>query len=99
MVQDTDVAELQKVLAVHAIGPHQLSRAALPYLRRSHGRVVTCASTLGIKAVSDATAPTSRSKGPRAATSGRPVSPSGRLVDRAPLRGRNLPSAAGVRTT
>jgi NADP-dependent 3-hydroxy acid dehydrogenase YdfG len=31
-------------------------RAALPYLRRSRGRVVTCASTLGIKAVSDATA-------------------------------------------
>ena len=31
-------------------------RAALPYLRESKGRVVTCASTLGIKAVGDATA-------------------------------------------
>jgi short-subunit dehydrogenase len=31
-------------------------RAALPYLQRSHGTVVTVASTLGVKAVSDATA-------------------------------------------
>jgi short-subunit dehydrogenase len=31
-------------------------RAALPALERSHGTVVTVASTLGVKAVSDATA-------------------------------------------
>src|SRR5206468_4306452 len=31
-------------------------RAALPHLKANHGRVVTVASTLGIKAVSDATA-------------------------------------------
>jgi 3-oxoacyl-[acyl-carrier protein] reductase len=32
-VADTAVDELQWVLAVHAIGPHQLVRAALPHLR------------------------------------------------------------------
>ena len=31
-------------------------RSALPYLKSTHGTIVTCASTLGIKAVSDATA-------------------------------------------
>jgi len=31
-------------------------RAALPFLERSGGRVVTCASTLGLKALPDATA-------------------------------------------
>ena len=41
---------------MNLLGTAAVVRAALPYLRRSHGRVVTCASTLGIKAVSDATA-------------------------------------------
>jgi NAD(P)-dependent dehydrogenase (short-subunit alcohol dehydrogenase family) len=44
------------VIRVNLLGTAAVVRAALPYLRRSHGRVVTCASTLGIKAVSDATA-------------------------------------------
>ena len=34
----------------------QSYRAALPYLERSRGTVVTCSSTLGLRSVSDATA-------------------------------------------
>ncbi len=33
-VADTDAAELEKVLRVHALGPHELCRLALPHLRR-----------------------------------------------------------------
>jgi NAD(P)-dependent dehydrogenase (short-subunit alcohol dehydrogenase family) len=46
----------ERVIRVNLLGTAAVVRAALPYLRLSHGRVVTCASTLGIKAVSDATA-------------------------------------------
>src|SRR5215216_6744714 len=49
-------ASWEQVIKVNLIGTAAVIRAALPYLKRSHGRVVTCASTLGIKAVSDATA-------------------------------------------
>jgi NAD(P)-dependent dehydrogenase (short-subunit alcohol dehydrogenase family) len=48
--------EWEQVIAVNLVGTAAVIRAALPYLKASHGRVVTCASTLGIKAVSDATA-------------------------------------------
>jgi NAD(P)-dependent dehydrogenase (short-subunit alcohol dehydrogenase family) len=34
-VADTDAAELEKVLRVHALGPHELCRLALPHLRRN----------------------------------------------------------------
>lgn len=33
-VAGTDAAELEKVLRVHALGPHELCRLALPHLRR-----------------------------------------------------------------
>jgi NAD(P)-dependent dehydrogenase (short-subunit alcohol dehydrogenase family) len=46
----------ERVIRVNLIGTATVVRAALPHLRRSGGRVVTCASTLGIKAVGDATA-------------------------------------------
>jgi NAD(P)-dependent dehydrogenase (short-subunit alcohol dehydrogenase family) len=46
----------ERVVHVNLLGTAAVIRAALPYLERSHGTVVTCASTLGIKAVSDATA-------------------------------------------
>lgn len=49
-------AEWERVILVNLIGTASVVRAALPHLRRSRGRVVTCASTLGIKAVGDATA-------------------------------------------
>lgn len=47
----------ERVVGVNLLGTAAVVRAALPYLRESgRGTVVTCASTLGIKAVSDATA-------------------------------------------
>jgi short-subunit dehydrogenase len=44
------------VIAVNLLGTAAVVRAALPYLVERRGRVVTVASTLGLKAVSDATA-------------------------------------------
>jgi NAD(P)-dependent dehydrogenase (short-subunit alcohol dehydrogenase family) len=49
-------ADWERVVLVDLFGTVAVVRAALPYLARSGGTVVTCASTLGIKAVSDATA-------------------------------------------
>lgn len=46
----------ERVVAVNLLGTAALVRAALPYLEESHGRIVTVASTLGLRAVSDATA-------------------------------------------
>jgi len=48
--------EWEKVVAVNLFGTVSVVRAALPHLERSGGTVVTVASTLGVKAVSDATA-------------------------------------------
>jgi NAD(P)-dependent dehydrogenase (short-subunit alcohol dehydrogenase family) len=45
-----------RVVQVNLIGTAMVIRAALPLLRQTRGRVVTVASTLGIKAVGDATA-------------------------------------------
>ena len=50
------IDDWERVIRVNLLGTAAVVRAALPYLKRSHGRVVTCASTLGIKAVGDATA-------------------------------------------
>jgi NAD(P)-dependent dehydrogenase (short-subunit alcohol dehydrogenase family) len=36
-VADTDPAELERVLRVHAFGPHHLCQAALPWLRQAEG--------------------------------------------------------------
>jgi len=49
-------AEWERVVAVDLLAVAATIRAALPYLERTHGRVVTCASTLGLRAVPDATA-------------------------------------------
>ncbi|MBB4689148.1 SDR family oxidoreductase [Amycolatopsis jiangsuensis] len=46
----------ERVVHVNLLGTAAVVRAALPYLERSQGTVVTVASTLGIKAVGDATA-------------------------------------------
>jgi len=46
----------ERVVAVNLLGTAAVVRAALPHLERAGGRVVTVASTLGLKAVSDATA-------------------------------------------
>jgi NAD(P)-dependent dehydrogenase (short-subunit alcohol dehydrogenase family) len=46
----------ERVVAVNLLGTAAVVRAALPHLERARGRVVTVASTLGLKAVGDATA-------------------------------------------
>lgn len=46
----------ERVLQVNLLGTARVVRAALPHLERSRGTVVTCSSTLGIKALPDATA-------------------------------------------
>ncbi|ROT33234.1 SDR family oxidoreductase [Micromonospora sp. HM5-17] len=46
----------ERVVTVDLLATAAVVRAALPYLERSAGTVVTVASTLGVKAVSDATA-------------------------------------------
>jgi NAD(P)-dependent dehydrogenase (short-subunit alcohol dehydrogenase family) len=48
--------EWERVLHVNLLGTAAVLRSSLPYLKATQGRIVTCASTLGIKAVSDATA-------------------------------------------
>ena len=45
-----------RVVAVNLVGTAAVVRAALPHLRASSGKVVTVASTLGLRALSDATA-------------------------------------------
>jgi NAD(P)-dependent dehydrogenase (short-subunit alcohol dehydrogenase family) len=50
-------AEWDRIVGVNLLGTAAVVRAALPYLRESsHGTVVTCASTLGLRVVPDATA-------------------------------------------
>ncbi len=46
----------ERVIAVSLLGTAAVVRAALPALMASHGRVVTVSSSLGVRAVSDATA-------------------------------------------
>jgi len=53
---DVPAADWERVVMVNLVGTAAVIRAALPWLERSSGRVVTVASTLGLRAVSDATA-------------------------------------------
>jgi NAD(P)-dependent dehydrogenase (short-subunit alcohol dehydrogenase family) len=46
----------ERVVKVNLLGTAAVVRAALPWLERTRGKVVTVASTLGLRAVSDATA-------------------------------------------
>ncbi|HEY6793423.1 MAG TPA: SDR family oxidoreductase [Kineosporiaceae bacterium] len=55
-LDDVPLADWTRVVAVNLVGTAAVVRAALPWLRGVHGRVVTVASTLGLKAVGDATA-------------------------------------------
>jgi NAD(P)-dependent dehydrogenase (short-subunit alcohol dehydrogenase family) len=48
--------EWERVIQVNLIGTAAVVRAALPWLERSGGTVVTCASTLGHRVLSDASA-------------------------------------------
>lgn len=53
---DVPVKDWERVVHVNLLGTATAVRSALPYLKAAHGRIVTCASTLGLKAVGDATA-------------------------------------------
>lgn len=55
-LDDVDATEWERVIGVNLLGTVAVVRAALPSLMTSHGRVVTVASSLAIKAVADATA-------------------------------------------
>jgi NAD(P)-dependent dehydrogenase (short-subunit alcohol dehydrogenase family) len=55
-ILDVDPAAWDRVIAVNLIGTAAVVRAALPALERSRGRVVTVASTLGLRALPAATA-------------------------------------------
>ncbi|WP_030437344.1 SDR family oxidoreductase [Actinoplanes subtropicus] len=46
----------ERIVTVDLLATAAVIRAALPALKRSHGSIVTVASTLGVKAVGDATA-------------------------------------------
>src|SRR5918992_582765 len=56
VVLDRQPAAWDRVIAVNLIGTAAVVRAALPALERSRGRIVTVASTLGLRALPAATA-------------------------------------------
>jgi len=57
VLSDVPAEVWEKVIAVNLLGTAAVVRAALPFLERSSaGKVVTVASTLGLRALSDATA-------------------------------------------
>jgi NAD(P)-dependent dehydrogenase (short-subunit alcohol dehydrogenase family) len=53
---DVPAEDWERVVAVNLVGTAAVVRAALPYLEAARGKVVTVASTLGLRALSDATA-------------------------------------------
>ena len=55
-IEQVGADDWERVVAVNLLGTAAVVRAALPHLERRHGRVVTVASTLGLRALSDATA-------------------------------------------
>jgi 3-oxoacyl-[acyl-carrier protein] reductase len=61
-VADTDADELTWVLAVHAVGPHQLARAALPHLRREERSDVVFVSSIAASTFGAGGAPYSMGK-------------------------------------
>jgi NAD(P)-dependent dehydrogenase (short-subunit alcohol dehydrogenase family) len=55
-LRDVPAEAWERVVVVNLLGTAAVVRAALPHLERNAGRVVTVASTLGLRALSDATA-------------------------------------------
>ena len=55
-LDDVPADDWERVIAVNLLGTVSVVRAALPALGANGGRVVTVASTLGLRALSDATA-------------------------------------------
>lgn len=55
-LEDVPAEDWEQVIMVNLLGTVAVVRAAMPDLLRRHGRVVTVASTLGLRALPDATA-------------------------------------------
>jgi NAD(P)-dependent dehydrogenase (short-subunit alcohol dehydrogenase family) len=55
-LEDVPAEDWERVVQVNLVGTVAVVRAAMPDLLTRHGRVVTVASTLGLRALSDATA-------------------------------------------
>jgi len=55
-IDKVDAADWDRIVAVNLLGTAAVVRAAVPFLREARGRIVTVASTLGHRAVADATA-------------------------------------------
>lgn len=55
-LDEVSAQDWERVVRVNLLGTAAVVRAALPHLERSRGRVVTVASTLGLRGVGDATA-------------------------------------------
>ena len=55
-ITDVSVEDWARVIQVNLIGTAAVARAAVPRLEKCRGRIVTVASTLGLRALSDATA-------------------------------------------
>ena len=55
-LEDVAAEDWERVIAVNLLGTVSVVRAALPTLEANGGRVVTVSSTLGLRALSDATA-------------------------------------------
>jgi NAD(P)-dependent dehydrogenase (short-subunit alcohol dehydrogenase family) len=55
-LEDVPASDWNRVVQVNLLGTVATIRAALPSLKERHGRIVTVASTLGLKALPDATA-------------------------------------------
>jgi NAD(P)-dependent dehydrogenase (short-subunit alcohol dehydrogenase family) len=55
-LEDVPPEDWERVIGVNLLGTAAVVRAALRYLEDGYGRVVTVASTLGLRGVSDATA-------------------------------------------
>lgn len=55
-LEDVAAEEWERVISVNLLGTVAVVRAALPFVKQSHGRIVTVASSLALRAVADATA-------------------------------------------
>jgi len=55
-LEDVPAEDWERVVAVNLVGTAAVVRAALPFLEEREGRIVTVASTLGLRGMSDATA-------------------------------------------
>lgn len=55
-LEDVPADDWERVVKVNLLGTASVVRAALPYLKHTRGTIVTCASTLGLRPLSDASA-------------------------------------------